>query len=327
MKPKEILDVFKSSFQEFGKDRASTLGAALAYYAIFSIGPLLILAIAIAGQIFGEAAARGEIVNTIKSFMGDSGATTIQGILDNAHQPGAGVFATILGIVGLVFGAMGIFSQLKNALNQVWNVPMDQKGGIVKLVVSNLLTFLMVLVFAAVLMLSLVANAGLTALGPVITKQVPGGSFLWQLVTYAVTLGLFTVTFAVVFRILPDLDIPWKDVWLGAFVTALLFMLGQLAIGIYIGLANVGSAFGAASSLVVLLVWIFYSAQIVLFGAEVTQVYANSYGSHPKARQFIFRFPRLRRRGSLEGITPVKIGDATDIVDGAAGARRSPWFS
>jgi membrane protein len=328
MKLKEILNVFKLAFQEFGKDRASTLGAALAYYTIFSIGPLLIVAIGIAGAVFGEAAARGEVMNTIESFMGEDGAKTIQGIVENAHQPGAGLFATILGIIGLVLGAMGIFGQLKTALNRIWEVPPPQ-GGIVNMVFTNLLTFVMVLVFVAVLMLSLVATAGLTAVGPLVTQQVPGGVFLWQLVTYGVTLAIFTLTFAMMFKVLPDLDISWKDVWLGAFIAALLFMLGQIAIGLYVSLTNVGSAFGAASSLVVLLVWVYYSAQILLFGAEIAQVYANNYGSHPKARQLRFRFPRFRRRGAALDDTAIKKIDAEvgDTDTERTGRRTSPWFN
>lgn len=327
MKLKEILNVIKLAFQDFGKDHASTLGAALAYYAIFSVGPLLIVVIFIVGAIFGEAAARGEVLNTIKSYIGDDGAKTIQSLIENAHRPGAGTLASIVGIIGLLFGAMGIFGQLKNALNLIWEVP-QQQGGILNMVFTNLLTFLMVLISVAVLMLSLVANAGLTALGPLVSDQVPGGSFLWQLVTYGVTLALFTLTFAITFRVLPDLVISWKDVWLGSFITALLFMLGQVGIGIYIGLTNVGSTFGAASSLVVLLVWIFYSAQIVLLGAEITQVYANNYGSHPKARQLTFRFLRFRRRGSAEDATVKKINPETGEV-AAGGTRRSvsPWFN
>ncbi len=322
MTPKDIPNIIKLAFQEFGEHRASTLGAALAYYAIFSIGPLLIIAIAIAGAIFGEAAARGQITSTISSAMGETGAKTIQGILDNAHQPGAGFFATIVGIVGLVLGAMGIFGQLKAALNQIWEVPTQKSGGILNMVFTNLLTFLMVLVFAAMLMLSLILNAGLATVGSVVTQQVPGGAFLWQLVTYAATLGIFTVAFAITFRVLPDLVIPWKDVWLGAFLTALLFMLGQIGIGIYVGLTNVGSAFGAASSLVVLLVWIFYSVQIFLFGAEVTQVYANNYGSHPKARRWALAlgFLRLGRRSSLDGAK-------REVQDDETGRMASPWFS
>ena len=257
--------------------------------------------------------------------MGADAAETIQGIIENAHRPGAGLFATIFGIIGIVLGAMGIFGQLKNALNRIWEVPPPQ-GGVINMVFTNLLTFVMVLVFVAVLMLSLVANAGLTALGPVVTQQVPGGAFLWQLVTYAVTLAIFTLTFAMMYKVLPDLDIPWKDVWLGASVTALLFMLGQIAIGLYVSLTNVGSAFGAASSLVVLLVWIYYSAQILLFGAEITQVYANNYGSHPKARQFRFTFPRLRRRGAAASDANIK---KIDSEAGASdtGRRASPWFN
>jgi membrane protein len=320
MTVKELPNIVKNAFQEFGEHRASTLGAALAYYAIFSIGPLLIIAIAIAGAIFGDAAARGQITSTISSSMGEAGAKTIEDIIKNAHQPGAGIVATIVGVIGLVLGAMGIFGQLKASLNQIWEVPTQKGGGIVSMVLTNALTFLMVLVIVAMLMLSLIVSAGLAALGPVVTQNVPGGALLWQVVTYAATLGIFTLTFAITFRVLPDLIISWKDVWLGAFLTALLFMLGQIGLGIYVGLTNVGSAFGAAGSLVVLLVWIYYSAQIFLFGAEVTQVYANNYGSHPKARHLALSFGRFGRRRSPDGAKREGQADGTDRV-------ASPWFS
>jgi membrane protein len=319
MKPKDIPNIVKLAFQEFGKDHASMLGAALAYYAIFSIGPLLIIIIAIAGAVFGDDAARGQVTNTIQSFMGKTGADAIQEIIKNAHQPGAGVIATIVGIIALLFGAMGIFNQLKTALNLVWEVPPPQ-GGILTTVFANLLSFVMVLVVAAMLLLSMIVNPGLAAIGKVVSQNVPGGTFLWQLVSYAVTLTIFTLTFAITFRVLPDMVIAWKDVWLGAFLTAVLFMLGQIAISIYVSLANVGSAYGAAGSFVVLLVWIFYSAQIFFLGAEVTQVYADNYGSHPKARQMAFGLLALTQRRSPDGAA-----DKTKHEE--AGRPVSPWFS
>jgi len=330
MKPRDLLNVIKLALQEFGKDHASMLGAALAYYAVFSIGPLLIIAIAIAGKIFGEAAARGEVANTIQTIMGPDMAKVIQGLIENARQPGAGLVATIVGIVGLIFGAMGIFGQLKIALNIIWEVPPPQ-GGILNLVFSNLLTFLMVLVVVAMLLVSMVVNSGLAAIGKIVTENVPEGTFLWQVVGYAVTVGLLTLAFAITFRVLPDLVISWKDVWLGAFITAVLFMLGQFGISIYVSLTNVGSAYGAAGSFVVLLVWIFYSAQIFFIGAEITQVYAKTYGSHPQTRQFAFGLLALARRRSPNGaVTETadgKVGEADKPTREEAGRPASPWFS
>jgi membrane protein len=262
-------------------------------------------------------------------------AQVIQGLIQNAHQPGAGLVATIVGVVGLIFGAMGIFGQLKIALNIIWEVPPPQ-GGILNLVFSNLLTFLMVLVVVALLLLSMIVNSGLATIGKFVTQNVPGGTFLWQGVGYVVTIALFTLAFAITFRVLPDLVISWKDVWLGAFLTAVLFLLGQVGISVYVSLANVGSAYGAAGSFVILLVWIFYSAQIFFFGAEVTQVYASNYGSHPKTRQYAFDLMAFARRRSS---APAAATRANGVVDGVADgvaderepeeARRpaSPWFS
>jgi membrane protein len=330
MKAKEIINVIKLALQEFGKDHASMLGAALAYYAVFSIGPLSIIAIAIAGQIFGEQAARGEIANTIQSFMGPAMAQVVQSLIENAHQPGAGLVATIVGIVGLIFGAMAIFGQLKTALNIIWEVPPPQ-GGILNLVFSNLLTFLMVLIVVALLLLSMLVNSGLATVGKFVTQNVPGGTFLWQFVGYAVTIALFTLAFAITFRVLPDLVISWKDVWLGALITAVLFILGQVGISIYLSLANVGSAYGAAGSFVALLVWIFYSAQIFFFGAEITQVYASHYGSHPQTRRYAFSLPAFAHRRSsaqaADGADGVADG-ATDQPEAEEAKRSaSPWFS
>lgn len=307
MRLRDIVKVVQMAVQDFGKDHAGTLSAARAYFTLFSIGPLLIVLIAIVGAVLGEQAARGQLMDTIKGYMGEDGARTIQAIVQSASQPQANLIASIIGIIGVVFGAMAIFGELKNSLNRIWDVPSKQGLGLMDLVFTNMLTFLMVVSAGGVLFLSLIANTVLSAVAPFVVGYVPAGAFIWQLVNYGVTLGIVTLTFAIIFKVLPDVTIAWKDVWLGAFITALLFMVGQIGIGLYIALMNVRSAFGAASSLVVILVWIFLSAVIIFFGAEVTQVYANNYGSHPKVRQLSFRIPRLRRRMNVDDLGVKKI--------------------
>lgn len=319
MKAKDIFNTVKQAAREFGEDHASTLGAALAYYTVFSIGPLLVVVIGIAGLVFGEAAASGQVMETVKGFLGEDGAKFIQSILENANAPGAGIIASVLGLLGLIFGAMAIFNQLKNALNLIWNVPAKNGGGIVSLVFSNLLSFAMVLFTVLILLVTLVANAILASIGDRVRDSIPGGTLVLQIANYALTLGIVTIVFAMVFKLLPDLRIGWKDVWLGAIVTALLFLVGQIVLGIYFSVARVGSAFGAAGSLVIVLVWVYYSAQILFFGAEIAQVYANNYGSHPTVRTISLDTLRdmIRRR---PGVSVIKQGAPDEKP-------RSPWFS
>src|SRR3954468_8810013 len=193
MKWSDVPKIVGLAFKEYGRDHVSTLGAALAYFAVFSLGPLLILAVTIAGAIFGEAAARGEVMNTVSNYMGEEGAKAVQSLLENARRPDATLFATIVGVVALIFGAMGIFGQLKIALNMIWEVPPPEGGGIFSLIFTNLLNLLMVLVFIAVLLLSLMANAGLTALSKLIGDQLVGSPLLLQIASYVTTIAVLTV--------------------------------------------------------------------------------------------------------------------------------------
>ncbi len=325
MKPKDLFNTLKLAFQEFGEDRATTLGAALAYYTVFAIGPLLVVVIGLAGIIFGEAAASGQVMDTVKGFLGEDGAKFIQSIIQAANAPRAGIIASIVGLLGLLFGAMAIFRQLKNALNLIWNVSKKDTGGILNTVFSNVLSFVMVLLSVLILLLTLVVNAIIASIGTFVRDSVPGGSLVLQIVNYLVTFLIITLTFALIFKMLPDLKIDWKDVWLGALITSLLFVIGQVVLGIYFSVAHVGSAFGAAGSLVIVLVWVYYSAQIIFFGAEITQVYANNYGSQPTLQPFrrpdLSRLRRLVRRRSDTAVTPGAEPDKRET------ARSSPWFS
>ena len=305
MKLKELPTLLKAAFSDWTEDRAPMLGAALAYYTIFSMGPLLVVVISIAGFVLGDAAASGQISSSIRDVLGEEGARTVEGMIASASAPGAGIIATVIGIVTLLLGAMGIFGQLKTALNIIWEAPVKKGGGILGVLRQNLLSFGMVIACGFLLLASLVVNAVLASLGKFINDVLPGGPLLWQIVNYVIGLGVITLLFALIFKFLPDVSIAWSDVWLGAFITALLFMLGQIVLGIYFSIANVGSAFGAAGSLVIILVWIYYSAQLAFLGAEITQVYANTHGSH-----------------SAEAT-----GDKKERSASARALRSSPWFS
>jgi membrane protein len=319
---KRLFRLLKEAFKEWGDDRAPVLGAALAYYTIFSIGPLLVAVIGIAGLVLGPQAASGQVVDTLKGVFGEDGAKTIQGIVASASKPTEGIIATIIGALGVVFGAMAIFGQLKNALNIVWDAP-KKKRGIADTIFSNIAMFALVIASGLVLLLSLAANAIIAKIQDISGQVLPGGPIIWQILNYAVSLGLITLTFAIIFRTLPDMRIAWKDVWLGSFITSILFMVGQILIGIYLGFTNVGSSFGAAGSLVVILVWVYYSAQITFLGAEITQVYANMYGSHVGEREeWALKLP-----GRLRSPFGKRTGGS---AEGGAPAREpkvSPWFS
>jgi membrane protein len=274
-----LFGLLKDAFKEWSEDKASRLGAALAYYTIFSIGPLLVVVIAIAGEVFGDEAARGQIKSTIQGVVGPSGADMIEGMIKSANQPGVGSIAAVIGTVTLLLGAAGLFGQLKDALNTIWEVMPKPGGGIMGAIKNNFLSFTMVLGTGFLLMVSLVVNAVLAALGEFLSDTLPGGPLLWQILNYVISLLVLTLMFAMIFKVLPDVKMPWSNVWIGALFTAVLFVLGQIGLGFYFGISEPGSAFGAAGSLVLILVWIYYSAQILFFGAELTQVYAKQRGS------------------------------------------------
>ena len=275
---KTIFQLLREAFQEWQQDKASLLAAALAYYTVFSITPLLVIAIAIAGAVFGQEAARGEILEQINSLVGTQGAQAIETALANANQPQLSSVASIISIVILLIGASGVFAQLQEALNTVWNVQAQTNGGIWLFIRKRLLSFGMVLAIGFLLLVSLILSAMLSGISKLEINILPGFTSLWQLLNFAISFGFITLLFALIYKYLPDVKIRWKDVWIGAAITALLFTFGKFLIGLYLGRGSLGSAYGAAGSLIVFLAWVFYSAQILLFGAEFTQVYARKYG-------------------------------------------------
>lgn len=273
-----IFQLLKESFTEWQEDKASMLAAALAYYTVFSITPLLVIAIAIAGAVFGQDAARGEIVEQINSLVGNQGAQAIETALANADQPQLSSIASIISIVVLLIGASGVFAQLQEALNTVWNVKAKPEKGIWQFIRKRLLSFGMVLAIGFLLLVSLLLSAMLAGVSN-LNFNIPSSlTSLWQLLNFGISFGLISLLFALIYKYLPDAKIRWKDVTVGAIITALLFTIGKFLIGLYLGQGSLGSTYGAAGSLIVFLAWVFYSAQILLFGAEFTQVYARKYG-------------------------------------------------
>ncbi len=279
MNLKVLFRLLKETFQEWQADKASRLAAALAYYTIFSLAPLLIMAIAIAGSIFGEEAAKGEIVGQIQGLVGTEGATVIETAIKNANQPRISSIASLISVGVLLFGASGVFAQLQDALNTIWNVKAKPKQGVFNFIRKRILSFSAVLGIGFLLLVSLVISAALSALNKYMEDLIPGAHFFWEILNLAISFGLVTLLFALMYKFLPDVKIKWSDVWIGAMITALLFTIGKFGLGLYLGRGSFGSTYGAAGSLVVLLAWVYYSAQILFFGAEFTQVYAREYGS------------------------------------------------
>lgn len=275
---KRYVDVFKQTWKEFGEDKAQRLGASLAYYTIFSIAPLILIAIKIAAVFFADA--QQKITAQLHTVMGASAANSLTEILANADKhKGSGTFATIVSVATLILGAAGVFGQLKDALNTIWNVESKPAGGIFGFVKQRFLSMAMVMGVGFLLLVSLIFDAALSAMGGWIGARLPGGEAVLHIVGMVVSFALVTVLFAFIFRYLPDTRVEWRDVWFGAAFTSILFVLGKLGLGLYLGKGSVGSAYGAAGSLVIMLVWVYWSAQILFFGAEFTQVYARQHGS------------------------------------------------
>ena len=263
------------ALRAWSDDYAPSMGAALSYYALFSLAPLLLIVIGVAGYFFGEQAARGEIYAQIASLVGPDGARAIEGLVAAARKPESGILAVIIGTALLIAGASTVFGELQNALDRIWRAPAQAKSkSWWMLLRTRVLSFGMILGIAFLLMVSLVVSAMISALGNW------WGLHLFDLV---VTFALMTVLFAMIYKIMPRVRIAWGDVWVGAAVTSALFAVGKWAIGLYIGRSSVGSAFGAAGSLVVVMVWVYYSAQIFLLGAEFTRLYAEERGSRAPA--------------------------------------------
>ncbi len=267
------------SFKEWREDNASRLAAALAYYTVFSIPPLLIIAIAIAAQLFERAAVQQQVIDQMRALIGAPGAEVVETILENTSESGESAAAAVISIVTLLLGASGVFGELHSALNTIWEVKAKPGRGILGTLKDRFLSFTMVLGVGFLLLVSLIISTALAAVNEFISGVLPDLAILAQAINFVVSFGVITALFGLIFKVVPDVKIAWRDVWIGAVVTAFLFTVGKFAIGLYLGNSAPGSTYGAAGSLIVLLLWVYYSAQILFLGAEFTQVYANKFGS------------------------------------------------
>jgi len=271
MSVRKLWQLLKKTLQEWLDDEASLLAAGLAFYTAVSIAPLLVMVVLVAGIFVAQSTASDELISQLTTSVGVQGADFIKNILDNAGQSNASNLAGIISLATLLWGSTNVFAQLQNSLNKIWDAPEKEGNSFVSTIKDRLLSFGMVLGIAFLLLVSLVISAILSALSTLMGGD--GATLIWQVINFVISFGVTTLLFAAIFKVLPDVDIRWHQVWVGAAVTALLFTVGKFVLGIY--LANVGSAYGAAGSVMAFLLWVYYSAQIIFFGAEFTQVYVN----------------------------------------------------
>lgn len=271
--------LLKDACSAWAEDHASSLGAALAFYTVFSLAPVLIVAIAVAGLAFGQKAAEGEFSRQLQGLVGETGARAIQAIIQSANRPALGVIASTIGLGTLLAGASGAFIELQDALNKIWKVQRRSESIWLGVIRERFLSFGLVLCLGFLLLVSLVVSAALGAVGNFIAPLLPWPVFLLESVNFLLSLGVIALLLALIFKYLPDTEIAWRDVWIGAAVASLLLTTGKALIGLYLARSTVASAYGAAASLVIILTWVYYSAQILLLGAEVTHVYSYKHGS------------------------------------------------
>ncbi|MEZ4736191.1 MAG: YihY/virulence factor BrkB family protein [Caldilineaceae bacterium] len=279
--------LLKTTLLEWNADNAAHLSAALAYYTFFSLAPLLVIATAIAGLVYGQEAARGELVNQIGFYVGYEAANLIQTILRNTNSSTPNIVATVAGLIFLLYGATGVFSELKNSLNLIWDAPSPNGSPWRAVVLNRLLALVMVLGCGFLLVLSLIISTALTSTTSWINYWWPGMGAISQILNFLISFGVTIVVFGLIYQFLPDVPVAWRDVWSGAVATALLFSIGRYLISLYLSYSTIGSTYGAAGSLAVLLLWIYYSAQIFFLGAEFTQVYARTKGTHWREHEML----------------------------------------
>ncbi len=283
--------LLKTAASKWSDYNAPRLGAALAYYMLLSIAPLAILVVAICGMVFSKTEAERQLLLQIRALVGDAGANTVRMLLENARHASSGIMATALAVIALLFGASGVFVELRDSLNTIWDAPPRRLSTWVRLIWERLASFAMVLALALLLLTSLAISAALTIAGRFFHELIPAhAAILGQALEFITSFSAIWVLFALIFKFVPEVAIAWRDVGIGAAVTALLFTIGKLLLALYIGTAGVGSTYGAAGSLVALVVWVYYSAQIFFFGASFTRIYADRYGSHSRrGKREIFR--------------------------------------
>jgi len=281
-----IKELLGQTWKEWQKDDATRIGAALAYYTTFSLAPLLVVATSVAGLVYGKDAAEGEVTKQLTNMLGEQGAGQVQTMLANAHSHSGGVIATIVGTVAVLVGCGTVFIELQAALNRMWETPpKEEQSGILAWLRKRGLSFGLVLVIGFLLLVSLMVSAVLSGAGDALGARIELPPAILSVLNFLVSTAVIGGLFTLLYKVLPDEKIDWGDVWVGGLVTAVLFSIGKALIGLYLGNSSVASAYGAAGSLAVVLIWIYYSAQLVLFGAEFTQVYAHRHGSRSRGRQ------------------------------------------
>lgn len=270
--PSWLWSVARETVQEWSHDHASRLAASLAFYTLLSMAPLVVLAVLVAGMAYGEDAARGHIAAQLTDIVGAQASTAIESVVEHAHVPGQGFLGSALGFAVLIFGASGMFIELRAAMREIWGIDSERDESLFDLVRQRFLSFALVMLIALLLLVATLVSAMLSALDRVGSEWLPGGALLWQMLNYGASFALISALFAALYKYVPPVQLPWREAWIGGGVAALLFVIGKSLLGLYLSSSSLSSAFGAASSLVALLVWIYYSAQIIFFGAELTQV-------------------------------------------------------
>jgi membrane protein len=279
MAPREIVALVKETAKDWVDDNAARLAAALAYYTLLSIAPLLVIAVSVAGLAIDRDEARGQIAAELGTVVGPQAAESIRSVIENAQSPARGVIGTVVGVIVLLLGASGVFGELQATMNTIWEVEPKPGRGLWGAIKDRFFSFTMVLGVAFLLLVSLVLSAALAATGHFLAGALPGGEAVWQILNLVLSVGFVTLLFAVIFKVIPDVEIQWKDVWVGALVTAVLFTLGKWGLELYLGKSTFTSSYGAAGSLVALAAWVYYAAQILFLGAEFTQVHARRRGA------------------------------------------------
>ena len=322
LQPAQLWTCLKDTFAAWSRDKVPRHGAALAYYTVLSLVPLLVVIIAMIGLIFGREAAQGYILEQIGSLVGPQSAQAIKDMIQRASEPSTGIAATTVATVTLLAGSSGVFAQLQDSLNTLWGVEPKEGRGLWGVIRDRFLSVTALLGTGFLLLVSLVLSATVAALGKWFGGYLPASEVLLQALELLLSLAVITGLFAMIFKVLPDAEIAWSDVWMGAFMTSLLFTIGKFAIGLYLGKSDVGSAYGAAGSLVILLVWVYYSAQILLFGAEFTQVYANNLGSRivPSQNAVVSDPAKAKEVGVSDQRRPTRLATERDAKGGTAAA-------
>jgi membrane protein len=320
---KEAYELVRDTVTEWSQDRVPRMGAALACYSAFSVAPLVLLVIAVASRIFTEDQVREAILGELTRTFGEPVARTVAGIVTNAEHTGSATTATVVSILTLLFGASGVFGELQDSLNSIWKVQPKPGRAWLTILRERFFSFTMVLGTGFLLLVSLTISTALSVMGAYFTHLLPGGAGLWHAVNWVVSFVFIMSVFALIFKEVPDVKVAWRDVWVGAALTALLFTLGKYLLAMYLGLASTTSAYGAAGSLVAFLLWVYYSAQILLFGAEFTRIYARKRGDRAPPADNAVKLTReaLARQGmprDADVAAATRVQEAAARVQGAA---------